>query len=135
MGANAAPMGPADRGEGRRSSHGARAVEVGKERRAGTPSPCGTPVSFSCGKLKARIKGFPFGNPRRVLLGLGETPSRFRTPSFIYVGRGCLKAHKFHAAQSHAHHPAPAPRRRRRAAVASPSPPALVPVISSASSS
>ena len=47
-----------------------------------------TSVSFPCGKIKARIKGFPFGNPRRVLLGLGETPSRVRTSSFIYVGRG-----------------------------------------------
>ena len=63
----------------------------GKERRSGTPSSRGTPVSFPCGKLKARIKGFSFGNPRRVLVGLGETPSRTRRKSiYIYAGRAAL---------------------------------------------
>ena len=44
-----------------------------------------TSVSFPMWKNKGKNKRLSFW---RVLLGLGETPSRFRTPSFIYVGRG-----------------------------------------------
>ena len=73
-------------------SHGARAVEVGKERWSGTPSSRGLRFPLPSGKLKARNKDFPFSSPRRVLVGFEETSSRTRAKSsYIYMGRAASK--------------------------------------------